>query len=273
MARTKVLDIHSLPKQTRNTEKVLECVKRCVQVGAPHLVIYAMHSNAIFFWGYEYVLYAICLADPTGGSHKYVNISDPTTAAAITENNENISIKIKIKINRAKKKIEWNTTKFEIIHHRTLSIFISHCCCRCSCFGADWGLSNRLSRHCHLPCHCQPVFVSVYRFEFSLPCAVCCVLYGLPRCAAATHEPTKTEQTQFCCMTMTLLKVPVPQQPPQATNNKGTAAQLHCCCCCCCCHIAHDSGSSCRTIKIARVSVSQLKSANQPASSSFIWAM
>jgi len=49
VARTKVLDIHSLPKQNRNTEKVLECVKRCVQVGAPHLVIYAMHSNAIFF--------------------------------------------------------------------------------------------------------------------------------------------------------------------------------------------------------------------------------
>lgn len=48
VARTKVLDIHSLPKQNRNTEKVLECVKRCVQVGAPHLVIYAMHSNAIF---------------------------------------------------------------------------------------------------------------------------------------------------------------------------------------------------------------------------------
>jgi len=54
-----------------------------------------MHSNAIFSgW--------LCSADPNGSSHKYVNISSPTTAAAITENNENISIKIKIKINSAK---------------------------------------------------------------------------------------------------------------------------------------------------------------------------
>lgn len=116
--------------------------------------------------------------------NKYVNINSPTTDAVSAENNENISIKIKIKINSEKKRkiqTENGNKNPEKSFHRTLSIFISLCFCKGAAVGSG-GLSNRLSRLCHRPCHCQPVF--------------CRVVFGLPRCATYSHSILDTKRNR-----------------------------------------------------------------------------
>jgi len=168
-----------------------------------------MHSNAIFSgW--------LCSADPNGSSHKYVNISSPTTAAAITENNENISIKIKIKINSAKPENRKKVNKIRNHSPDAINFYKPLLLQGCG----DWGLSNRLSRLCHRPCHCQPVLF-LYQFSGLFLFGFSCVLCFWPAQVCCNTRTHKTEQTQFRCMTMTLLKVPHARAPAAAPSHQA----------------------------------------------------